>query len=216
MCSKQRGVMGQTTLFGVRWCQESRGRASTESPLAACGAVGQCVVMARGHDRAEGLSFPGAQHGVTRRRGSPAPPNPHGALTPSVHAADHTCTNSPVHRHPCAHTAAHHSTSPGESRSLAPHPRAGPLSWGWDFKPTRIRTFRLCPPCTGFTDSLETVTGAGKERSIKQRAAARAGDSNNKSCCVQWLKLVFKKCPEKKVTPPKTRVGPIAANNQQD
>lgn len=52
---------------------------------------------ARGHDRAEG-----PQHGVTHGRGSPAPPNPHGALTPSVHAGDHTCMATPMHTHTCA------------------------------------------------------------------------------------------------------------------
>lgn len=169
-----------------------------------CGA-GWC--LARGRGRAEGPSFLGAQHGVTPG-GISAPPNAHGALTPSVCSPD-------KHKQPCAHTPAHPSNAQVRAGVLPPSQGWPPLT-GWDFKPAGIRTFRLCPPHTGFTDSLETVTGAGEVRSIKQRAAARAGDSNNKSCCVQWLKLVFKKCPEKKLTPPKTRVGPIAANDQRD
>lgn len=114
----------------------------------------------------------------------------------------------------CTHTCTSQQC-PGESRSLAPIPGLAP-SHGVGFQACWDQDIPAVPPHTGFTDSLETVTGAGEVRSIKQRAAARAGDSNNKSCCVQWLKLVFKKCPEKKLTPPKTRVGPIAANDQQD
>lgn len=44
MCNKQRGVMGQTMVFGVRWCQESRERRAQSHPWhhvelrAVCGA----------------------------------------------------------------------------------------------------------------------------------------------------------------------------------
>lgn len=164
--------------------------------------------MARGHHRAEGLSFLGPQHGVTHGRDL----QHHQMHTVLSHRQFvlQTSTNTPVHTH--LHIPAHAQVRAG----VLPPSQGWPPLMGWDFKPAGIRTFWLCPPHTGFTDSLETVTGAGEVRSIKQRAAARAGDSNNKSCCVHWLKLVFKKCPEKKLTPPKTRVGPIAANNQQD
>lgn len=182
-----RGCATIREVFGVRWCQESRGRASTESPWHPVGLWAGC-----GHGRTEG-----PRHGVT-----------HGGISSTTNPTrcSHTtssCSRPHLHRHPRAHTPAHHSTSPGDSRS----PRAGPCH-GWDFNPTRIRTFQLCPPCPGFTDSLETVTGAGEVRSIKQRDAARAGDSNNKSCCVQWLKLVFKKCPEKNSPLPKHEWDP--------
>lgn len=139
--------------------------------------------------------------------GISSPTNPPGALTASARAPEHTwtnkqpCTLSPVHTHRSQHIPA------------VPPARAGPSLGAGISIP--LRSGFLCPPCTAFTDSLQTVSGA-QVRSIKQRAAARAGDSNNKSCSVQWLKLVFKKYPEKKLTPPKTRVGPIAANNQQD
>lgn len=189
---------------------ESRGRVSTESawPRWSCGAVCGARLMAEQRD------CPSWDPSV----GISSPNKPTHALTASARAPEHTrtntqpCTHSPahtaVHTQPCAQTPLAH-THRSQHVPAVPPARAGPsLGAG-------ISIPLGSGHCTAFSDSLETVTGA-QVRSIKQRAAARAGDSNNKSCSVQWLKLVFKKCPEKKLTPPKTRVGPISANNQQD
>lgn len=87
--------------------------------------------------QSRGTVLPGSPARVTPG-GISAPPNAHGALTPSVCSPD-------KHKQPCAHTPAHLSNAQVRAGVLPPSQGWPPLT-GWDFKPAGIRTFRLCHP----------------------------------------------------------------------
>lgn len=94
-CEEQRGAMGQTLMFGVKWCHESRGEMSTESPPGTTRSCSTWHVV----QESKGTILPrtlALDDVLEVTMAALAPVSPYNALTPSAHASE-----PHVHWHPC-------------------------------------------------------------------------------------------------------------------